>query len=103
MPVNKPTVSRLSDLRRAQPADATLRNLVDVLAAKLELFGHLPVFEYEADIEGHTSGAAAFRDLAQHERQSFDELLVALRRHLDEITLPNHNGSAASALSEGRA
>ena len=46
---------RLSDLRRAQPADATLKNLLGVLNAKLELCASLPVFEWEAGTEGYES------------------------------------------------
>jgi hypothetical protein len=72
----------LQDLRRAQPADATLQNLLGVLSAKLELCGRLPVFEYEADAEGHADCVQAFRTLAEQERASFHALLDCLRRHL---------------------
>jgi hypothetical protein len=75
----------ISDLRGAQPADATLQNLLAVLSAKLELCSRLPIFEYEAGNEGHEAAAAAFRHLADVERRSFDELLASLRRHLDEL------------------
>ena len=68
---------RLNDLRRAQPADASLQNLLGILTAKLELCARLPIFEYEAASEGHESCATAFRELADQERRSFDELLVA--------------------------
>jgi hypothetical protein len=73
----------ISDLRGAQPADATLQNLLGVLNAKLELCSRLPIYEYEASNEGHEECAAAFRALAEVERRSFNELLIALRRHLD--------------------
>jgi hypothetical protein len=75
---------RLTDLRRAQPADATLRNLLGVLNAKLELCASLPVFEWEAGSEGHEDCAAAFRHLAEAERQSCSEILDRLRAHLDK-------------------
>ena len=52
-------------LRRAQHADATLKNLLGVLSAKLDLCASLPVFEFEADTEGYPEGAAAFHDLAE--------------------------------------
>jgi AcrR family transcriptional regulator len=74
----------ITDLRGAQPADATLQNLLSVLKAKLELCSRLPIFEYEAQNEGHATAAAAFRALAEVERRSFDELLECLRKHLDE-------------------
>jgi hypothetical protein len=74
---------RLSDLRRAQPADATLRNLLRVLNAKLELCASLPVFEWEASSEGDTKRAAAFRDLADAERRSCSEVLEQLRALLE--------------------
>jgi hypothetical protein len=76
----------ISDLRGAQPADATLQNLLGVLSAKLELCSRLPIFEYEAGNEGHEAAAAAFRQLAEVERRSFDELLACLRRHLEELS-----------------
>jgi hypothetical protein len=74
---------RISDLRRAQPTDATLRNLLGVLSAKLELCASLPVYEWEAGSEGHEDCAAAFRMLAEAERQSCNEVLNRLREHLD--------------------
>jgi hypothetical protein len=76
----------ISELRGAQPADATLQNLLSVLSAKLELCSRLPIFEYEAGNEGHHTSAAAFRQLADFERRSFNELLVCLRLHLEETT-----------------
>jgi hypothetical protein len=74
---------RLTDLRRAQPTDATLRNLLGVLSAKLELCASLPVYEWEAGSEGHDDCAAAFRLLAEAERQSCNDVLNQLRVHLD--------------------
>ena len=73
----------INDLRGAQPADATLQNLLGVLSSKLELCSRLPIYEYEASNEGHEECAAAFRALADVERRSFNELLDALRLHLD--------------------
>jgi hypothetical protein len=75
---------RLSDLRRAQPADATLRNLLGVVSAKLELCASLPVFEWEAGSEGYEECAAAFRKLAEAERRSCSDVLDRLREHLDQ-------------------
>jgi hypothetical protein len=75
---------RLSELRRAQPADPTLQNLLGILSAKLELCARLPVFEYEAGSQGHDHCARTFRRLAELERQSFNEILACLRRHIDE-------------------
>jgi hypothetical protein len=75
---------RLTDLRRAQPTDATLRNLLGVLSAKLELCASLPVYEWEAGSEGHDDCAAAFRTLAEAERKSCNDVLNRLREHLDE-------------------
>jgi hypothetical protein len=74
---------RLTDLRRGQPTDATLRNLLGVLSAKLELCASLPVYEWEAGSEGHADCAAAFRMLADAERQSCNEVLEQLREHLE--------------------
>jgi hypothetical protein len=84
---------RLTDLRRAQPADATLRNLLGVLSAKLELCASLPVFEWEAGSEGHEDCAAAFRDLAEAERRSCSDVLDRLREHLD------HRASTPGSIS----
>jgi hypothetical protein len=81
---------RLSDLARVHPADRTLQNLLGTLSAKLELCSRLPIFEYEANSEGHNACAAAFQDLAANERQTFNDLLVCLRNHLD-ATVPAGN------------
>jgi hypothetical protein len=103
LPLGKPrrvssrgsAVHSLADLRRAQPADGALRNLLGILTAKLELFASLPVFEYEAATEGNDAFAAAFRRLAEQERRSFDELIACLRTHLNE-TAPAADGDAAA-------
>ncbi len=75
---------RLTDLRRGQPADATLKNLLQVLSAKLELCASLPVYEWEAGSEGYEECAAAFRDLADAERRSCNRVIDRLREHLDQ-------------------
>jgi hypothetical protein len=74
---------RLADLQRAQPADATLKNLLGCLNAKLDLCARLPVFEWEAGNEGYESSAEAFRRLAEAERRSCAEILDCLREHLE--------------------
>ena len=74
---------RLSDLRRSMPTDGTLRNLLGVLSAKLELCASLPVYEWEAGSEGHADCAAAFRMLAEAERRSCSDVLDQLREHLE--------------------
>jgi hypothetical protein len=75
---------RLSDLRRAQPGDATLRNLLGILNAKLELCANLPVFEWEASSEGWPERASALRELAEAERRSCSAVLDELRAHLEQ-------------------
>jgi hypothetical protein len=74
---------RLGALRRGQHADATLRNLLGVLSAKLELCATLPVYEWEAGSEGYDECAAAFRDLADTERRTCSDMIDRLREHLD--------------------
>jgi hypothetical protein len=80
------TLRRLSDLRRSQPADATLRNLLGTLNAKLEICARLPVLAYEAEQEGHEQAAATFRELAAEERRALNLLLLSLKDHLDGLT-----------------
>lgn len=93
MPDDVPTAAaRLGDLRLAQPNDATLKNLLGVLSTKLDLCGRLPIYEYEAGIEGHRTCAAAFHDLAEIERDSFNALVTCLRGHLDETSMPANPG-----------
>jgi hypothetical protein len=77
------TVRRLADLRRAQPTDATLRNLLAVLTEKLDLCARLPVFEWEAESEGHAGCASAFRSLADAELRTCAEVLDCLREQLN--------------------
>jgi hypothetical protein len=83
-----PGPRRISDLRRAKPADTTLENLLQVINGKLELCSRLAVYEYEAQADGHPACAEAFRDLAVVERESFDTLLGCLRDYLDERPEP---------------
>jgi hypothetical protein len=78
---------RLGDLRRAQPADATLKNLLGLLTTKLELCAELPVFEWEAGNEGYDACARTFRALAEGERDSCAEVLDCLRSHLEHRAL----------------
>ncbi len=78
---------RLTDLRRAQPADATLQNLLRLLNSKIELCGHLAIYEYEAISERHPDCAEAFRALADAERASFDSLVRCLTALLTEVDL----------------
>ena len=79
------TAIRLSDLRSAHAAGATLKNLLSALSAKIDACSRLKVFEYEAGSEGHIQCAAAFRSLAEAERQSFHTQLACLRQHHDEV------------------
>jgi hypothetical protein len=76
---------RLSDLRRAQAADASLENLLNAITGKIQDSARLAVFEYEAGNEGHEALAVAFRALGEIERESFRTLLDHLRRHLNEV------------------
>jgi hypothetical protein len=85
---------RLTDLRRAQPTDATLRNLLGVLTAKLDLCASLPVYEWEAGTEGHEDCATAFRMLADAERRSCNEVLEQLREHLEHRSTVEHRSAA---------
>jgi hypothetical protein len=74
---------RLSDLRKSQGEDATLRNLLAVLTAKLELSSRLPVCEWEAAHEQDASCAETFRRLAEEERRSCTYVLDCLHQYLD--------------------
>jgi hypothetical protein len=85
-PASTDAPRRLSDLRRSQPTDLTLRNLLNVLSAKMELCASLPVYEYEASAEGHEVSARAFRRLAEAERATCSDVLEQLKAHLDQRT-----------------
>lgn len=87
------TLRRLSDLRRAQPTDETLKALLGTLTTKLELCGRLPFLAYQADQEGYQDAATAFRNLAVAERRSLEELLGSLRSHLDRTRVGDRVGS----------
>jgi hypothetical protein len=87
-PEERSAARRISELRRAQPGDPTLKNLLGILSAKHELCARLPILEYEAGSQGHATAADAFRRLAESERRSYDEVLTCLRRHLDETVGP---------------
>jgi hypothetical protein len=97
------TARRLSDLR-ARPADATLQNLLAILSAKLDLCGRLPIYEYEADREGHDATAATFHGLLEAERRSFEELVLCLRHYLEATTASSPaGGQPISNATEGTA
>jgi len=72
----------LGDLRRRQPADETMRNLLEITREKLDLCARLPVLELEADNEGHEDAAKLFHDLLDVERASFDALEAELLREM---------------------
>ena len=82
---SSPAGRSLGDLARVRPADRTLQNLLGTLSAKLELASRIPIYEYEASVEGHEACATAFQDLAVVERRSFNDVLLCLRQYLDEI------------------
>jgi len=84
-PANR--AKRIGDLRRRQPADATLRNLIGVLDAKLDLCATLPVYEWEAGREGHARSAATFHTLVELERRSCNHVIEELRHYLDDFPL----------------
>ena len=84
-PNGSDAVLRLSDLRRAHAADATLENLLSTLSTKIQACSRLAVFEYEAGSEGHAACAATFHSLADAEREAFNTTLACLRTYLDEM------------------
>jgi hypothetical protein len=75
-------VQRLTELQRGLSTDLTLRNLLGVLDAKLELCSRLPVYAWEADNEGHGELANSFLRLADAERVACRRMLDDLRKHL---------------------
>jgi len=77
------TAQRLAELRRANPHDATLQNLLSLVSTKLDLSARLPVYEYEADSEGFADTASFMSALASAERDSLADILALLRQHLD--------------------
>ena len=83
VPEQADATRRLGDLRRSQPNDVTLKNLVALLTTKLELCARLPVFAFESGNEGDERGADSFRALAEAERRSCEDVIECLRAHLD--------------------
>jgi hypothetical protein len=77
---------RFGVLRRAQPADATMKNLLELLTVKLELCERLPVWEWEAGDEGNETCAATFHAVLETERRTCDEVLSSLRAHIDRVS-----------------
>lgn len=81
---NTPNGTGIGELRRRQPADETMRNLLELTREKLDLCARLPVFELEADNEGHPATARLFHELADVERASFDALKARLLTEIEE-------------------
>jgi hypothetical protein len=98
-PEESNSLRRLSDLRRAAPADATFQNLLAVMTEKLDLCARLPIYEYEAGSEGHEHSARTFHALADAERQSFQELVACLQEHMLETGIAR---DASDGVHEGR-
>ena len=66
-----------------QPADTTLRNLIEILQTKLELSARLPVLVFEAEEDGDHDCARLFRSLVMSEKQEIAALVEGLRTHLE--------------------
>jgi len=75
---------RLAELRRAYPSDSTLDNLLVLLSAELDLCARLPIFAYVATTEGHDDCASMLQALADTRRAQVEQVLSALRRHLEQ-------------------
>jgi hypothetical protein len=60
-----------------------MRNLLELMREKLDLCARLPVFELEADNEGHAAAARLFRELGEIERDSFDALKLRLQSEIE--------------------
>jgi hypothetical protein len=82
-PARSDSAQRLGGLRRSQPADVTLRNLLALLTSKLDLCASLPVWEWEAANEGHEESADCFSAFAEAERRSTADVIACLRTHLE--------------------
>jgi hypothetical protein len=78
-------IRRLTEIKAAQPADATLRNLIEVLQMKLELSARLPLLVLEAEHDGDHAGARVFQTLVTEEKSQIAALLDGLRHHLDSM------------------
>ncbi len=77
------TIRRLRELQASQPVDTTLRNLLELLQAKLQLSARLPVLVFEAEQDGDHACAGLFRALVASEKSEIAELLEGLRTLLD--------------------
>ena len=89
-PTTRSVAERITELRGAQPADTTVRNLLAALTAKLDLSSRLPVYEREAHEDGCEPCAELFQRLALMEHQAVSALLDGLRDHLE-----HHMGAPA--------
>jgi hypothetical protein len=78
----------LHDITAEQRDSATLRGLVSVLHAKLELRARYSLLEYEAGHEGRPNCAALFRELAAADRESIERLATALAAELKSTGVP---------------
>jgi hypothetical protein len=87
---------RITELRGAQPADTTVRNLLAALTAKLDLSSRLPVYELEAHEDGCEACAALFQRLTMSEHQAVSALLDGLRDHLEHHMTASTNGDGVA-------
>jgi hypothetical protein len=78
-----PSATRLADLRRQRPGDATLRDLLEILGSKLELCRRLPVYQYDAAHDGFDACAAELAELIVMERRMCERVVEMLHGHLE--------------------
>jgi hypothetical protein len=69
----------LGDIQREADDTATVRNVVAVLSAKLDLQSRYGMYEYEASAANDHESADIFRSMQADERRHIDLLLDLLR------------------------
>jgi rubrerythrin len=71
-------------IRAEEPVKNTIHNLVQTLSIKLDGSARYSLYQDDARKDGFDDCADAFGAIAERDRQSIDQLLTCLRKHLGE-------------------
>jgi rubrerythrin len=71
-------------IRAEEPVKNTIHNLVQTLSVKLDSAARYSLYQDDARKDGFDDCAEAFEAIAGRERESIEQLMSCLRKHLAE-------------------
>jgi rubrerythrin len=71
-------------IRAEEPVKNTIHNLVQTLSVKLDSAARYGLYHDDAHKDGFDDCADAFEAMAERDRESIEQLVTCLRKHLGE-------------------